>query len=70
MGAVALGSICWPEVVLWYWFQWQCVAFLEMNVAPCVFGKNDLLDVRLQRCLPLPHDSCAPSKHLLARRRY
>ena len=22
MGAVALGSICWPEVVLWNWFQW------------------------------------------------
>ena len=22
MGAVALGSICWPAVVLWNWFQW------------------------------------------------
>ena len=22
MGAVALGSICWPEGVLWNWFQW------------------------------------------------
>ena len=22
MGAVALGSICWPEVVLCNWFQW------------------------------------------------
>ena len=22
MGAVALRSICWPEVVLWNWFQW------------------------------------------------
>ena len=27
MEAVALGSICWPEVVLCNWFQWypQCV---------------------------------------------
>ena len=31
---------------------------------------NELLEVRFQRCLPLPlpHDSCALSKHLLARR--
>ena len=22
MAAVALGSICWPDVVMWSWFQW------------------------------------------------
>ena len=39
MGAVAIGSICWPEVVLWNWFQWWSI-FSKINVAPCVRVKK------------------------------
>ena len=35
MGAVALGSICWPAVVLWNWFQWWEI-FSKINVDSCV----------------------------------
>ena len=26
MSAAALGIICWPEVVLWDWFEWLCAS--------------------------------------------
>ena len=38
---------------------------------PCVHKKmKELLEVRFQQCLLVPHDSCGPPEHLLARRGY
>ena len=57
-----------PVVVHFPKLMWL-LAF-SVTLAPVRVKKNGLVVVRFQRCLHVPHDSCGPLKHLLARRGY
>ena len=46
MGAVALGSICWPEVVLWNWFQIPVVVNLFQNECSSLRAREKMISWR------------------------
>ena len=51
MGPVALGSICWPDVVMWNWFLWCLAAPMVCVFIACGIMKRTPI-VFSDFCLP------------------